>query len=217
MRHFPIMLDLAGRLILVVGGGQIATRRVEGLLRAGARVRVVTIEACEELRTMAEERSELDLHVRPYREDDLAGAALVFSATGDPVLQKEIAASATARGLWVNAADDPEHCSFLMPAILEHGPLTVSVSSGGESPALAVRTRDAIGQHLGPEYIAAAELLAQLRRELPAGESRMQALMALLDQGLLEALREEDSSHVEKLVEEARREVSHACRPQESA
>lgn len=202
------MLDLAGRWVLVVGGGGIAARRVSALLEVGARVRIVAIEANDDLRRMASEDTRVELHLRPYREGDLEGAALVFAATGAADVQKFIAEGAARRGLWVNAADDPAHCSFLMPAILERGPITVSVSTGGESPALAVRLRDELERSLGPEYATAAELLGDLRRNLPPGEARMRALVDLLNGEFLDVLRRNDKKEVERLVSQVRRTIT---------
>jgi len=204
MRYLPVMLDLAGRSALVVGGGTVARRKVSRLLEAGARVRVVATRAIESLRMRAEQEERLDLQLRRYRDEDLDGVALVFSATGMPDVERAVSEGASRRGLWMNAADDPEHCSFLMPAILERGGLQVSVSTGGASPALAARVRDEIDAALGPEYAAAVELLAELRRALPPGEARARAFADLLDGGLLEALRQRDDPRVQRMTEEVR-------------
>lgn len=211
MRYFPVMLDVARALVLVVGGGPVGTRKVTQLREAGARVRVVTLEALPELHRLAEADPDVDLHLRAYQESDLDGVRLVFTAIPDRAVDREIFRAASERGLWVNAADVPELCSFLLAARLERGPLQVSVSTGGASPTLAVRVRDEIESVIGPEYGRAAEVLGALRQQLPAGERRMRAFASLLDGGLVEALRRGDDDRVRRLTEEASRAVAAAA------
>lgn len=211
MRYLPVMLDLADRRVLVVGGGAVATRKVTRLLTAGASVRVVAIEASADLRRISESEDRVELLLRPFADSDLEGVDLVFSATGEPHVAQEVYDGAQRRGLWANAADDPERCAFLMPAVLERGPLLVAVSTGGASPALAQRVRDEIDATLGLEYAAAVELLGELRDTLPAGEERSRALASLLDGGLLEALRQGDDTRVARLADQARRGVAAAA------
>lgn len=210
MRYLPVMLDLADRSVLVVGGGGVASRKVERLLGAGASVRVVTIEANEALRQLADSEARVDLILRPYADADLEDVSLVFTATGDPAVEQRVHDTALARGLWVNAADDPDRCSFLMPAVMERGALQVAVSTGGASPALAKRVRDEIEAALGPEYAAAVDVLGALRTTLPPGDARARVLADLLDGGLLEALRQGDDARVQRMTEEARRGISKA-------
>ncbi len=211
MRYLPVMLDLAERRVLVVGGGAVAERKVTRLLEAGAVVRVVALEATPRLLSMAEAEARLDLELRAYAESDLDGTSLVFTATGDPDVEQAVSEASTQRGLWVNAADDPVRCTFLMPAILERGPLQVAVSTGGASPALATRVRDEIDATLGPEYAAAVELLGALRQTLPPGDARARVFADLLDGGLLEALRQGDDARVERMTDEARRGLAKAA------
>ncbi len=211
MRYLPVMLDLSGRRVLVVGGGGVATRKVLRLAESGAFVRVVALEATDELRSLAASDERIDLHLRAYAEADLEEVALVFSATGDESVEQAVSDAARRRGIWMNAADDPNRCSFLMPAVLERGPLQVSVSTGGASPALARRVRDEIDAALGPEYASAVELLGGLRLSLPAGGARGRVFAELLDGGLLEAIRQGDDARVERMTDEARRGLAKAA------
>ncbi|MDG2303071.1 MAG: bifunctional precorrin-2 dehydrogenase/sirohydrochlorin ferrochelatase [Candidatus Binatia bacterium] len=211
MRYLPVMLDLAGRLVLVVGGGTVATRKVSRLLEAGARVRVVAIDVAGALRSLVQEDGPVELHQRPFDAADLEGVSLVFSATGDLAVEQAVFDEAERRGLWVNAADEVERCSFLMPAALERGPLQVAVSTGGASPTLATRVRDEIDATLGEEYVVAVELLGRLRETLPPGAGRARAFADLLDGGLLEAIRQGDDARVERMAEGARRGLARAA------
>ena len=164
MRRFdyPVYLDLSGVLVLVVGAGPVAARKVAGLAAAGARIRVVAVEVSPLLdRSLVAE-----VRQRAFAVEDLEGVRLVVTATGLRDVDAEVAAAATAAGLWVNAADQPDDCSFILPAIARNGPLTVAVSTGGASPALARRLRDHAGGLLTDEVVALAEQLAAERAQV---------------------------------------------------
>ncbi|MBY0279662.1 bifunctional precorrin-2 dehydrogenase/sirohydrochlorin ferrochelatase [Candidatus Binatia bacterium] len=200
MRYLPILVDLAGRPCLVVGGGAVAARKVEQLLAVGARVTVVAPRIGARIRELAAADPAVQLECRPYQRADLEGVALAFASTDDPQLQESIAAQARAAGVWLNAVDEPERCSFVMPAILDRDPLVIAVSTSGASPALARRIRDDLDATLGPEYVAAVNTLAELRGRYAPGRARQQAFLRLVDAGLLEALRGSDLERVGALI-----------------
>ena len=166
MRSFdyPIWLDLRDVPVLVVGAGPVAARKVEGLAAAGAVIRVVAIAVSDTL----DGRAVAELHVRPYEPGDLDDVRLVVTATGNAAVDATVAADATAAGIWVNAADQPADCSFILPAIARRGPLTIAVSTGGASPALARRLRDRAGALLTEDVVALAEELAARRAAVRA-------------------------------------------------
>jgi precorrin-2 dehydrogenase len=170
MRSFgyPVYLDLARVPVLVVGAGRVAARKVEGLAAAGALVCVVAPAVSADLdRSLVAE-----LRERPFEPADVDGARLVVTATGSRDVDAAVAAAATAAGIWVNAADQPDDCSFILPAIARNGPLTIAVSTGGASPALARRLRDHAAALLTEEVVAlAAELAAERARIRAAGGS----------------------------------------------
>jgi siroheme synthase-like protein len=201
MRYLPLFVDLAGRECVVIGGGAVAARKVELLRSVGAAVRVIAPTVCAEIEGLAADGS-ISLHRRSFEPADLDGAALAFAATDDPAVQQRVAGEARQRNLWLNAVDDPERCSALMPAIFERGPITVAVSTGGASPALAARARDQLAAALGDEYAHAAELLGTLRTRFAPGPARQRAFLALLDGGLLDALRDADGARVAQLLDE---------------
>ena len=132
---YPVTLDLTGVAVLVVGAGPIAARKVAGLVAAGAVVRVVAPDVADEL----DRATVAELRRRPYEPADLDGVRLVVTATGDAAVDARVAADATAAGIWVNAADQPADCTFILPAIARHGPVSIAVSTDGASPALARR------------------------------------------------------------------------------
>ena len=161
---YPIMLDLAGVPVLVVGGGRVAHRKIEGLLKAGAEVTVVAKSALDSIRAMP-----VHVVVRRYETTDLDGVRLVIAATDDPAVNAAVSADATARGIWVNSADDPANCTFTLPAVARDGDVTVAVGTGGASPALASHLRGEIEDWLGQIGAAdAAVSLAAQRRDLHA-------------------------------------------------
>jgi precorrin-2 dehydrogenase / sirohydrochlorin ferrochelatase len=204
MRYLPVFVDLTDRACVVVGGGQVAARKIALLLEAGARVRVIAPRIGPETERLRESvGARLEILRRGYRSSDLDGAVIAFAATDDPELHDLIARDARERGVWLNVADEPERCSFVMPAVARRGPVTIAVSSSGTSPALARRIRDELDGSLGPEYAEAAELLAALRRRHAPGPARREALRRILDHGLLEALRANDRARVERLTREA--------------
>ena len=164
---YPLVVDLSGRRCVVIGGGAVAERKVEGLLAAGASVTVVSPKLGEKLEARAA-RGEIELARRRYRRGDLAGASLAFVATGDPGLAAAVAREGRSEGVWVNAADDPEHCDFFLPSVLRRGPLLVAVATGGGSPALARAVREEIERLLPDDYAELAETVAEVRRELRA-------------------------------------------------
>lgn len=200
MRYLPILVDLAGRPCLVVGAGAVAARKVEQLLDVRARVTVVATRVGARMAEVAAAEPALRVEQRPYRASDLDGVALAFAATDDPALQENIAVQARTAGIWLNAVDEPERCSFVMPAILDRDPLVVAVSTSGASPALARRIRDDLDAALGPEYAAAVDTLARLRGRYAPGRRRQEAFVRLVDGGLLDALRGGDRRRVDELI-----------------
>lgn len=161
---YPIMLDLAGVPVLVVGGGRVAHRKIEGLLRAGAEVTVVAHTAVESIGSMP-----VRVVLRGYEAADLDHVRLVITATDDPAVNAAVATDATARGIWVNSADDPANCTFTLPAVARDGEVTVAVSTGGASPALASHLRGEIEVWLRQIGAAdAAVALAAQRSQLHA-------------------------------------------------
>lgn len=185
-RPYPVVLLLEGRRVLVVGGGAVAASKVEGLVAAGAVVHVVALAVSEAVRAHPVTWEE-----RPYRAGEVAGYRFVVAATDDPAVNEQVFLDGEAAGVFVNAADDPDHCSATLPARWQQGPVLVTVSTSGHSPALAAWLRDELAGHVGPEVEALSRMLADARAELAArGERRSPAdWRAALDSGMLDELR----------------------------
>ena len=162
---YPVFLDLHDLPVLVVGGGRIGARKAEGLVAAGARVRLVAIDVSEHVDATTID----DLRASAFQPDDLDGVRLVITATGDEAVDAAISAAARARGIWTNAADQPIDCEFILPAIARRGRVTVAVSTDGASPALARELRNVIDEFLTDDIGALAETLAAERAAVQAG------------------------------------------------
>jgi len=179
----PIVLDLHGVPVLVVGAGRVAATKVDSLAAAGAAVVVVAVEVSPAVERALGAGRVHRLERRPYRADDLDGVRLVVTATGDHEVDATVARDAGAAGLWVNAADRRELCSFILPAIARRGPLSIAVSTDGASPALARRLRDRAGELLTPDVVALAARLADERAAIhdAGGSTEGRDWSALID------------------------------------
>ena len=161
--QFPANLNVAGRRCLVVGAGRVALRKAQQLVACGADVTVVAPEAAPGF-------DELGVTVirRRWQTADLDGIRLVITATGDRDVDQQVFDEADSRGIWVNSADDPDRCTFTLPAVVRRGPVMVTVSTGGASPALASWLRGRLDELLGPEFADVAHALAELRAGIHA-------------------------------------------------
>lgn len=168
---YPVTLLLEGRSCLVVGGGPVAERKAAGLVAVDALVTVVAPSVTEALAAMT-----LEVHRRPFEATDVTGRRLVVSATGRPEVERAVRDAAEAAGVLVNAADDPDACSVLLPAVVRRGPVTVAVSTTGRSPALASVVRDLVADVVGPEVADVADALAAVRSRLHADHRSTEGL-----------------------------------------
>ena len=168
VKTYPIFAVIEDKPCLVVGGGAVGERKVLDLMAAGARVTVVSRTLTPELAALAD-RGEITYLAEDFREAQVEGMALVMAATDDPKVNAAVSAAAQARAIWVNVADEPEHCTFIVPAQVRRGELTLAISTGGASPALARQLREELQQHFGPEYGPYLDLLKRVRSPTPGG------------------------------------------------
>ena len=179
MAYFPFFVDLSGSRGLIVGGGAVALRKVQKLLPYGPELTVVA----PELRREFEELEGLELARRPVDKGDLEGRAFVVAATGDRQVNHRVAELCKARRIPVNVADSREDRSFLFPALLRRGALSVGVSAGGASPAAAAWARDRFAQAVPERLEDILQFLEHarepVRQAVPDGETRRRLLMAL--------------------------------------
>jgi len=186
---YPIVLDLAGRRAVVVGGGRVALRKARALAEAGARVSAVAPDFLPEFAEAAGvERIEA-----AYAAEHLEGAALVIAATDEEAVNRRVAEDARAAGVLVNVVDVPEQCDFIVPAQVRRGDLVVAVTTGGAAPSLARRLRQRLEAEFGPEWAAYLEALRAARERILAEgrppEVRRRLFERLTEPDLLEAAR----------------------------
>jgi precorrin-2 dehydrogenase / sirohydrochlorin ferrochelatase len=168
---YPVSLLVAGKKCLVVGGGLVAGRKTRSLLECHASVTMVAPEVHEALGLLSSDGTiaaikdtPLDVQLRAYSPGEAAGYRLVVTATGVPEVDRMVASDADRAGVWVNSADDLANCTFLLPAVERRGPVTISVSTSGTSPALASWLRKRIAGSLSPGLEELARLLEEGRR-----------------------------------------------------
>lgn len=161
------MLDIAGRSCLVVGAGRVALAKIEGLIVAGARVTVVAPDALPRVESLAS-AGELALERRGYRSGEALGHMLVFAATSDPVVNRQVYDDASGAGICVNVVDVPPLCTFYMPARVRRGPLELAISTRGRAPFAASRLRRMLDAAMGEGWAEWLEAAADLRRALRA-------------------------------------------------
>ena len=165
MRYYPVFLDIAGKPAVVIGGGNIAAQKVEGLLQAGADVTVISPKLSPELQQLV--TGGLVTHVaRAYEKGDLQGFALAFVATADRSVNAEVTAEARERRVLVNAVDDPPNCDFIMPSIVRKGDIIVAISTSGGSPAMARKLREQMEEFFSEEDAELLALASEVRKEL---------------------------------------------------
>ncbi|MBV9951574.1 MAG: bifunctional precorrin-2 dehydrogenase/sirohydrochlorin ferrochelatase [Acidimicrobiia bacterium] len=198
MTSYPVNLVIAGRSCLVVGGGPVAAGKVAGLLECDARVDVVAPEIVEAIAS----DPRVTCHRRPYVAADLDGRVLVISATGDPAVDGAVFRDAEARGIWVNSADDPEHCTVTLPARVRQGSILVTVSTEGRSPAVASWLRRQLQDQLGPEYETLLDVVAAEREAIRAEGRSTEGLdwQRALDSGMLDLIRQGRTDEAKELL-----------------
>ena len=177
MPHYPIFLNLKDQNVLVVGGGAVAERKIQNLLRYGCRIYLASPHLTPHLNQLVAEKK---IHCVSHETLDKAldEAFMVIAATDDPGVNSGIASQAKERGLLINAVDQPGDCNFIMPSIVQRGDLQIAISTAGRSPALAKRIRKEMEVAFGPEYALLIELMGLLRTRLldqgnPSSENRV--------------------------------------------
>jgi precorrin-2 dehydrogenase/sirohydrochlorin ferrochelatase len=207
-RFYIACLKLTGRRCVVVGGGDVALEKVEGLLASDAEVTVIAPEAHRELQQLALEGS-IHWEQRPYEPGDLEGCLIAIAATNHTDVNIAVFDDAERRAMLVNVVDVPPLCNFILPAIVRTGPLAIAISTAGASPALAKRMKREIGELFGEPYAMLAVLLNEARGwakgTLPTYQDRKQFFESIVNGepdpiGLLRDGRYDD---VQTLVQDA--------------
>ena len=182
---YPICLDLQDKKCVVVGGGDVAQRKVLLLLKCGAKVVVVSPEDTEKLAELAKD-AQITWHAREFEPDDLSGAFLVYAATDKPSVNSSVSKCALDYGIsLVNVVDTPAECTFITPSIVARSDLIISISTSGKSPALAKKIRQQLEKQYGPEYAGFLNILGEARKVamniIPTQKKRHQIFEKLID------------------------------------
>lgn len=202
---YPITLKVVGRKCVVVGGGAVAARKVDALLAAGAEVVVVAPELCDAL-AARKAAGEIEHRGKSFEPADLQGALLAIAATDAPAVNATVSEAANARGILANVVDEPELCSFFVPAVVRRGDVMIAISTGGKSPALARRIREELQSQYGSEYGAFAHLLGELRprvmETVPSEADRRRVWREMLASDALELLAAGDPEQARQALED---------------
>jgi siroheme synthase-like protein len=163
--YYPIFLEMKDRRCVVIGGGAVAERKVEGLVAVGANVTVISSTLTDRLRDMLTQGA--IRHVaREHRTDDRAGYDMVFVATDSSEINATVSSETRSLRIWVNSADDPDHCDFILPAVIRRGDLAVAVSTGGVSPAVTRAIREELDEYFTGDYARFVQIAGEVRSEL---------------------------------------------------
>ncbi|MFC1977077.1 bifunctional precorrin-2 dehydrogenase/sirohydrochlorin ferrochelatase [Chloroflexota bacterium] len=199
--YYPIFLNISGRGCVVVGGGQVAFRKVKTLLEHGAVVAVVSPDLCSELNQLAKS-GQIRVLQRSYRAGDLQDAVIAIAATDDSNTNLEVAKEGRKRAILVNVVDDAESSDFIAPSYVRRGDVTIAVSTAGRSPALARKIRTRLEKDFGDEYASLALLLDEVRAEVKRQGIKVNGdtWQETIDLGLLFDLLREGNSEKAKAI-----------------
>ncbi|MCH9827854.1 MAG: siroheme synthase CysG [Gammaproteobacteria bacterium] len=195
--YFPIFVRLSGEPVLVVGGGEVALRKVRLLRRAGADVRLVAKSVLDELAPLRVAEA--------FDPSQLDGCRMAIAATDDPALNRRVAAEAEARGVWVNAVDDPQASRWITPAIVDRSPLLIALSSAGAAPVLVRRWRERLETMLPSGYGRLLSYIGERRaaiRERVPQAMRRRIWEAFLDGPAPEAVLAGDEAAADAALEQ---------------
>lgn len=204
MDYLPLFHNLKNRRCLVVGGGEIALRKLRPLLEAGAQVSLVAPDICDGVRDL--QSGQLDLQVRPFVTEDLKGVALVIAATNVAEVNEAISEAAQERQIPVNVVDSPALCSVIFPSIVDRSPVQIAISTGGSAPVLARMLRGKLESLIPASYGALASLANRFRPKVKHAiadeNSRRQFWESVFDGPVSEAVYTGDTQLAETLLEE---------------
>ena len=203
MSFYPVCIELEGKTVLVVGGGRVAQRKVETLLKFGASIRIVSRKLTNKLKGLVESK-EIHHIGEEFRDEHLDGAFLVIAATDDERLNHKVSESAQKRHLLINAVDQPSECNFIVPSIVNRGDLLIAISTSGKSPALAKKLRKELEVQFGGEYETFLTLMGCLREEILSmglsQDEKSRIFNEIVDSDILKSLAQGDIAGVESTL-----------------
>jgi len=203
---YPVFLDLTGRRVLIVGGGNVAQRKVAQLLPAQAHIVLVSPDATDQIIQWAQ-NGQIEWLQRPFLPGDTRNAWLVVASSDQPPVNRAVRQEADQQGIFCNVVDVPALCTFQAPAVMRQGPLAIAISTAGASPALASRIRKDLEKQYGPCYRTLLAALARLRTTLKAQyphdpQKRQTLLEGFLQSPALQLLQQNDQQAFDALLDE---------------
>ncbi len=203
--YYPVSLDLRNRPCIVIGGGNVAVRKVLRLMACGAQVTVVGRNLGDDMSALVADGRIRHINA-DYHRSQIEGAFLVIGATDRDEVNGLISRDARDLHVMVNIVDDPERCDFILPSILTRGSLSIAVSTGGESPALAKKIRRELEGQFGPEYAELLRIMGRLRESIladnrPSDENKV-FFEAVIQSDILNAVRAKDVTRIHKIIKE---------------
>lgn len=201
MKYYPVFLDIRDKKCVIVGGGEVAARKAERLLDCGAKVFVISPKISPAIAALKEKNIISHIDAR-YSGDLINGASLVIGATDDEKTNAAISLDARNKGIPVNIVDDPQKCDFILPSIVQRGDLTITIGTGGKSPALARHLREELEAKYGKEYETLLKILGNLRVKMVKNEGiGKDWFESLLAEGILDSIKEKNKEKVKKTVQ----------------
>lgn len=203
-KYYPIFINLKHKKCIIIGGGHVAERKVKGLIDTGAHIIIVSPYITDELALLAKEGKIIHLK-KNYEKNDIKDAFLVIGATDSRNVNEEIRNDCRKHDIPANIVDSPEDCTFTVPSVIKRGPLTITISTDGKSPALSKKIRKEIENIYGEEYGKFAVLLGNLReriqKEIPEEKERKSLWEKLLEANIPSLIKEGKDKEIEELVE----------------
>lgn len=202
-KYYPVSLDMTDKRCVIIGGGEVAERKAERLIECGAQVVVVSrsLTPLLEGRKKARKIEHIDTD---YEKKTLRGAFMVIGATDRDDVNAQVSQDALSLGILVNIVDDPDKCNFILPSLLQQGDLSIAISTGGKSPALARKIREELQQQYGPEYESLLTIMGSLRKKIlaqgHASETNKSVFEALVHSDMLQAIRNGNRDLVKKII-----------------
>ncbi|MBA4397189.1 MAG: siroheme synthase [Syntrophus sp. (in: bacteria)] len=204
-QYYPVSLDLTDKRCVIIGGGEVAQRKAERLIECGAHVTVVSPALTPLLEDRKKERR-IDHIDTAYQKKALQGAFMVIGATDCDDVNAQVSRDALTLGILVNIVDDPDRCNFILPSLVQQGDLSIAVSTGGKSPALARKIRQELQKQYGPEYESLLKIMGSLRKKIlaqgHASEANRAVFEALVRSDMLQAIRDGNRGLVKKIIHE---------------
>ncbi|RLC19290.1 MAG: bifunctional precorrin-2 dehydrogenase/sirohydrochlorin ferrochelatase [Deltaproteobacteria bacterium] len=203
MKYFPVFLDINARNCLVIGGGSVGTRKALALVESGANVTVISPTVTDTLRSLAR-RGTINLKTRTYCPADMEGMFLVFGATNQETLNRQINQDAERLNMLCNIADRPAVCNFILPATVKRGDLVIAISTSGKSPAFAKELRKHLETQFGDEYATLLTLMGRIRslllKEKHAPEEHKPIFNQIIQSGIIDLIKTDKKEEIDTLL-----------------